>query len=117
MDIYQRLNTDRTYVNRICQQWQIVELALFGSVLRDDFNQNSDIDLLVTFAEDAKITFFDLDTIESQFSLLFNRAVDVVTKRSIENSHNWIRKNNILNHSQIIYEQKSGSNLRFNKSL
>lgn len=117
MDIYQRLNTDRTYVNRICQQWQIVELALFGSVLRDDFNQNSDIDLLVTFAEDAKITFFDLDTIEHQFSLLFNRAVDVVTKRSIENSHNWIRKNNILNHSQIIYEQKSGSNLRLNKSL
>ncbi|WP_069791024.1 nucleotidyltransferase family protein [Cyanobacterium sp. IPPAS B-1200] len=117
MDIYHRLNTEITDVSRVCQQWQIIELALFGSVLRDDFNQNSDIDLLVTFAEEAKITFFDLDTIEYQFSLLFNRAVDVVTKRSIENSHNWIRKNNVLNHFQIIYEQKSGSNLRFNKSL
>lgn len=117
MDIYDRLNTNRTYVSKICQQWQIIELALFGSVLRDDFNQNSDIDLLVTFAEDAKITFFDLDSIEHQFSSLFNRTVDVVTKRAINNSHNWIRKNNILNNSQVIYEQKSGSNIRFNQSL
>ena len=58
MDIYHRLNTEITDVSRVCQQWQITELALFGSVLRDDFNQNSDIDLLVTFAEEAKITFF-----------------------------------------------------------
>lgn len=106
MNIYQRLNTEKDKLIKICQEWQIIELALFGSVLRNDFNQNSDIDLLVTFAENARITFFDLDNIENQFSVLFNRTVDVVTRKAIENSPNWIRKQNILGTFQIIYEQK-----------
>ena len=83
-------------------------MVLFGSILRDDFNSDSDIDLLVTFAEDAKVTFFDLDSIENQFSLLFNRPVDVVTKKAINNSHNPIRKKNILDNLRVIYEYKSG---------
>ena len=101
------INLDTETISKICQNWQIVELALFGSVLREDFNSNSDIDLLVSFAEDAKITFFDLDDLEQEFSQLFNRPVDVVTKAAIEQSHNWIRRNNILGNSQIIYEQRS----------
>ena len=98
------INLKSEKIEQICQQWQIEELALFGSVLREDFNPNSDIDVLVSFAESAKITFFDLDTIEQQLSQLFNRPVDVVTKRAIEKSHNWIRKKNILDNAQIIYE-------------
>jgi uncharacterized protein len=94
-------------LQNICQRWQIVELALFGSVLRDDFNPDSDIDLLVTFADSARITFFDLDEIERQFSILFdNRPIDVVTKNAIERSHNPIRRQNILNNAKIIYEQR-----------
>ncbi len=100
------INLEPEKIEQICQQWHIEELALFGSVLREDFNPNSDIDVLVSFAESAKITFFDLDTIEQQLSKLFNRAVDVVTKRAIEQSHNWIRKKNILDNAQIIYEQR-----------
>jgi predicted nucleotidyltransferase len=100
-------NIQPSQLAEICQQWQITELALFGSVLRDDFNAESDIDVLVSFAEEAKITFFDLDTIESQLSKLFNRPVDIVTKQAIEQSHNWIRKNNILNNAKVIYEQRS----------
>ena len=103
----QRFNIQPNQLQEICQQWQITELALFGSVLRDDFNAESDIDVLVSFAEEAKITFFDLDTIESQLSKLFNRPVDIVTKQAIEQSHNWIRKNNILNNAKIIYGQRS----------
>ncbi len=106
MDIYKRLNADKNELLKICEERQIVELALFGSVLRDDFDNDSDIDLLVTFAQNAKISFFDLDDIENQFSLLFNRQVDVVTKKAIENSHNWIRKQNMLGNSKVIYEQK-----------
>jgi uncharacterized protein len=102
----QRFNIQPNQLQEICQQWQITEVALFGSVLRDDFKAESDIDILVSFAEKAKITFFDLDTIESQLSKLFNRPVDIVTKQAIEQSHNWIRKNNILNHSIVIYEQR-----------
>lgn len=106
MNIYKRLKTNQNKLDKLCKETQIIELALFGSVLRNDFNDNSDIDLLVSFAEDAKITFFDLDNIEYQFSLLFDRPVDIVTKKAIENSHNWIRKHNILDQSQVIYEQK-----------
>jgi len=106
MNIYKRLNADKNELLKICKERQIVELALFGSVLRDDFNDDSDIDLLVTFAQNAKISFFDLDSIENQFSLLFNRQVDIVTKKAIKNSHNWIRKQNILDNSKVIYEQK-----------
>ena len=101
------VNIQTKKISKICQDWQIVELALFGSVLREDFNLDSDIDVLVSFAEDARITFFDLDTIEQELSSLFNRPVDVVTKEAIEQSHNWIRKKNILDNSQVIYEQRS----------
>lgn len=51
-------------LKKLCQHWQIVELSLFGSILREDFNADSDIDVLVKFSEEARITFFDLDVIE-----------------------------------------------------
>lgn len=106
INIYQRLNTNQQDLIQLCQEGKIIELALFGSILRDDFNSESDIDLLVTFAKDAKITFFDLDSIENQFSRLFKRPVDVVTKKAINNSHNPIRKKNILDNLKVIYAQK-----------
>jgi len=105
-DLQQRLNLKTTEIKQICQQWQITELALFGSVLREDFRSDSDIDVLVSFAKNAKITFFDLDAIENQLSELFDRPVDLVTKKAIQKSHNWIRRQNILNYSQVIYEQR-----------
>ncbi|MDJ0634927.1 MAG: nucleotidyltransferase domain-containing protein [Xenococcaceae cyanobacterium MO_188.B29] len=108
------INLESEKIEQICQQWQIEELALFGSILREDFNSKSDIDVLVSFAESAKITFFDLDTIEQQLSKLFDRPVDVVTKRSIEQSHNWIRKKNILDNAQIIYEQRQRNTTGYN---
>jgi predicted nucleotidyltransferase len=100
------INLKTKEIEQFCQQWQIEELALFGSVLRKDFTPQSDIDVLVSFDKNAKITFFDLDVIEQQLSKLFNRPVDVVTKRAIEQSHNWIRKKNILDNAQIVYEQR-----------
>ena len=106
-NFYQRLKIQPVQLEEICQQWQITELALFGSVLRDDFNPQSDVDILVSFAKSTKITFFDLDAIEEQLSKLLDRSVDLVTRRAIEQSHNWIRKQNILGNCQVIYEQRS----------
>lgn len=101
------IDLDSERIEVICQQWQISELALFGSVLREDFCSTSDIDILISFADSAKISFFDLEEIEQQFSQLFDRPVDVVTKRAIERSHNWIRKKNTLENAQVVYEQQS----------
>jgi hypothetical protein len=94
-------------IEEICYQWGIIELALFGSVLRDDFKSNSDLDILVTFEPNNKISLFDLETLEQQLETLFNRSVDLVTKKSIENSHNWIRRQNILDNSEVIYVKRS----------
>lgn len=54
------INFKSKKIEQICQQWQIEELALFGLVLREDFNSNSDIDVLLSFSKNAKITFFFL---------------------------------------------------------
>lgn len=86
-----------------CRRWKIRELALFGSVLRDDFRPESDIDVLVTFTEDADWSLFDHVRIQQELQTLFKREVDLVSRRAIERSPNWIRRKNILNTAQAIY--------------
>ena len=79
-----------------CRSWQIVELALFGSVLRDDFGPDSDVDVLVSFAEGAGHSLFELDDMESELKEIFGREVDLVSRRGIESSPNYLRWNAIL---------------------
>lgn len=87
-----------------CQRWQIEELAVFGSVLGEDFQPNSDIDLLVTFAENHQWTLFDFVDMQDQLEEIFARKVDLVSKHGIEKSRNYIRRQNILNSNKVIYE-------------
>jgi predicted nucleotidyltransferase len=86
-----------------CEKWKIREFALFGSVLREDFNPDSDIDILVTLSEDAEHSLFDLVHMEDELEELFGRSVDVVSRRGVEASRNYIRKNTILNSAEPIY--------------
>jgi uncharacterized protein len=79
-----------------CRRWRIRELALFGSVLREDFTPSSDIDVLVTFAEDAAWSLFDHVQMQQELEALFQRRVDVLSKRAVEQSHNWLRRDAIL---------------------
>ncbi|MEO0406057.1 MAG: nucleotidyltransferase family protein [Cyanobacteria bacterium P01_A01_bin.135] len=86
-----------------CQKWQITELALFGSVLRDDFRPDSDIDVLVTFTPDAPWTLLDLINMEYELADLTGRDIDLIEKQAIEKSDNWLRRDEILNTAQVIY--------------
>jgi len=87
-----------------CQRWKITELALFGSVLRDDFQpESSDVDVLVSFSQDAHWTLFDLVDIEEDLQSVFQRKVDLVSRRGIERSQNHLRRQAILNSAQVIY--------------
>jgi len=86
-----------------CQRWHIKELALFGSVLRDDFRPDSDIDILVTFAPEAKRSLTETLQLRDEFQILFGRKVDLIVKSAIERSDNWLRKQNILESAQTIY--------------
>ena len=97
-------------VNQIaefCQKWQVTELALFGSVLRDDFRPDSDIDVMVQFHPDAHPTFFDLTYMEDELKILFQRDVDLVTRKGIETSRNYLRRKAILSSTQVIYGTRS----------
>ena len=85
---------------KICKKYFISELSIFGSSIRDDFTDKSDIDILVSFALNSKITLFDIIELENEFKTIFGREVDVVEKESLKNP---IRKNKILENREIIY--------------
>ncbi len=90
-------------IQAFCQRWEITEFALFGSVLRDDFRSDSDIDVLVTFAPAAHPTLFDLVRMENELKEIFQRDVDLVSRRGIEQSRNYLRRSEILASAQVIY--------------
>ena len=99
-------NIPNTAIADLCRRWEIRQLALFGSALRDDFNATSDVDLLVTFEEQARPGLLDHIQIENELSEIFGRDVDLVSQRAVEGSHNWIRRRSILDSLQVIYPDK-----------
>lgn len=86
-----------------CERWKITEFALFGSVLRDDFRPDSDIDVLVTFAPDAKHSLSDLIDMREDIKTIFGRNVDLVDRQAVEESRNYIRRRAILNSARTVY--------------
>ena len=86
-----------------CLKWHVRELALFGSVLRDDFHSDSDIDMMVKFSDDACPTLFDLVYMEQELQQLLHRKIDLVSRKGIESSQNYLRRDAILSSSQVIY--------------
>ena len=91
---------DQGRIGDFCQKWQITELALFGSVLRDDFGPESDVDVLVTFAPDAPWSLFDLVDMTDELAALFGRKVDLVESDGLRNP---IRRRAILSGKQTIH--------------
>ncbi|NES21781.1 MAG: DNA polymerase subunit beta [Symploca sp. SIO3E6] len=102
--IQDRINVSQEEIINLCKQNHIQELSVFGSVIREDFNKTSDIDFLVVFNPQIKLSLIDLVSIQYQLEDKIGRKVDLVEKRSIEKSHNWIRRQNILDTAIIIYE-------------
>lgn len=86
-----------------CRRWEVVELALFGSVLHAGFRPDSDVDVLVTFSPPSTRSVFDLIRMRSELSEIFGRPVDLVDRRAIEESDNYIRRHHILETAETIY--------------
>ena len=84
----------------LCRKWKVRELALFGSVLRPDFRPDSDVDVLVTFDDDAPWSLWDLLDMREDLRELFGRAVDLVEQRSLLNP---FRRRSILRTKQVVY--------------
>jgi len=105
METIEKLHKNGIFLNiddvvRLCQKYSVVELSIFGSSLRDDFTQDSDVDILVSFGHNSNISLFDIMELEHEFSKLLSKEVDIIEKESLKNP---IRKNKILSSCEIIY--------------
>lgn len=87
-------------IEAFCRKWHVCEFSLFGSVLRDDFRPDSDIDVLITFDKDARVSLWDMNEMEEELVHLFGRSVDLLTKNGLRNP---FRRHSILNNRRIVY--------------
>jgi hypothetical protein len=98
-----RIPIDYEKIKTFCEKWKITEFSLFGSVLTDDFRPDSDVDVLVTFAEDAHWGLFDLVDMEDELKVIFARDVDLLTRRSVVRSENYLMRRSILSGVRTVY--------------
>ncbi|MCX7707080.1 MAG: nucleotidyltransferase family protein [Anaerolineae bacterium] len=106
MDDIDQIQAIQEQLTDFCRRWEVSELALFGSVLRADFRPDSDVDLLVSFAPSARRTLFDIVKMQDELEGLLGRKVDLVERRAIERSENYIRRRSILRNTKVIYAQR-----------
>lgn len=98
-----RIPIPREQIEAFCIKWKITEFSLFGSVLREDFKPDSDIDVLVTFSKDASWSLFDLVEMQDELKILFGRDVDLLQRRGVERSRNYLRRRAILSETYAVY--------------
>jgi predicted nucleotidyltransferase len=87
-------------IEAFCRKWKIREFALFGSVLRDDFRPDSDVDVLVEFEEDARLSLFDFVRMQDELGGLFGREVDLVEKTAVTNP---FVRHHIRNNHRVVF--------------
>jgi len=95
-----QLDIDRSSIADFCSRWQVKELALFGSVLSEEFGPDSDVDVLVTFAVDAPWSLFDFVDMTTELEGMFGRPVDLIESKGIRNP---FRRRSILGSNQVIH--------------
>ena len=100
MTLQPRVPIDHQRIAEFCRKWRITEFALFGSVLRDDFGPDSDVDVLVTFAADAPWSLLDVVSMIDELRTVFGRHVDLVEKGAIRNP---FRRHSILTTKEVVY--------------
>ena len=100
------LDLSENTFSEFCTRWRISEFALFGSVLRDDFDAESDLDILVAFAPDADWSLLDHVQMEQELEALLGRKVDLLSRRSVERSRNWLRRREILDTAEVVYASR-----------
>ncbi len=94
------LKLPKEKIEEFCLRWKVVEFSLFGSVLRDDFDLDSDVDILVSLSEDADLDLFDWTTMIEELEKIFGREVDLVEKSTLRNP---FRRHAILTNREVIY--------------
>lgn len=98
-----KIKIPKSRVAEFCKQWNVSEFAIFGSALRSDFRPDSDVDILVSFAPNTKISLFDMVHMQDELETIFGRDVDLISKRGVETSRNYLRRKAILESAQVIH--------------
>jgi len=101
-----RIPIDRERIAEFYRRWNVTEFSLFGSVLREDFGPDSDVDVLVSFREESHWGLFDICRMEDELQDIFGRKVDLVTRRAVESGKNYIRRKNILEHMETVLAER-----------
>lgn len=97
------IQIDHSKIEGFCRKWKITELSFFGSAIRKDFGPDSDVDVLVTFKPRAPWDVFDHIHMEEELEEMFGRKVDLVERKAVEASRNYIRKSHILRSIEPYY--------------
>lgn len=98
-----RIGVPMSAIEAFCNRWQVGELAVFGSILRDDFGPDSDIDVLIRFTSDRTPGLFGIAGMRRELADLLARKVDLVNRTAIEHSRNYIRRREILKSARVVY--------------
>ncbi len=94
-------------IRAFCRKWNIRSFCFYGSIMRDDFRPDSDIDVMIEFSPDNRVSLLNMSTMQEELEALFSRKVDLVERKSIEQSENYIRRKGILSGKPPVLRQMS----------
>ncbi|MEW6184630.1 MAG: nucleotidyltransferase domain-containing protein [Thermodesulfobacteriota bacterium] len=100
-----KIEIPKNKIASFCQEHSIRRMAFFGSVLRDDFRSDSDVDILVDFQPEAKFGLFDIVRMQEELKNILGREVDLVDQTAIAQSPNYLRRKAILNSLELVYAE------------
>ena len=98
-----QIKIDPVRLHEFCNKWGVSEVAVFGSILREDFSASSDVDILISYRPGVRRPIFDYVDMQEELEVIFKRRVDLLSRRGIERSQNALRKNEILKLAKVIY--------------
>ena len=90
-------------IAEFCRRNHICALAFFGSVLRDDFRPDSDVDVLIEFEPGHEPGLMELVGMQDELSEILGRNVDMVERKAVEKSANYIRRRYVLESVEQVY--------------
>ncbi len=93
------IEVDSDALRSVCERWNITKLEAFGSVLRDDFGPDSDVDVMVSFREGFKVGLVELVQMEGDFEGLLHRKVDLVEPRNLK----WVIRDRVIQEAVLVY--------------
>src|SRR6266513_937514 len=99
------IDLDSPRMRRFCKKWKIEELSVFGSILRDDFRPDSDIDFLVSYQPDAEWDISDHLEAQEELASLVGRRVDLLSRYAVETDPNWLFRKAVLSRVERVYAQ------------